>query len=351
MNGGFGSTDGNIDGNIDGSTDGSTDGGIGFVVSKNVTARPIGVSPALEKAKDPSGLVLEDWFRGYKWPPADVVPFWTNAAPTQFPRRYWDSFHHSVAVLGDFVRTTDSSGRYSYEFSSELNAILAGAIVADELKELVELAEYRSGVMSEAMAQRANLDAYWRGIFMFNRASHPWTCQLLDIALCVGQFQAMQYKREFNRPRPSQLSPALLPPIDPPGHASFPSGHATEAYLMALCLEAAMLPATAPGYYAAAATPATIPPAPPQHVHARVRSPLLRMAERIARNREVLGLHYPSDSEAGRVLAQRSFDILMRCTRKAPGTSGASAGAQLGDSIQSDPAGQGIIDLARQEWH
>ena len=35
-----------------------------------------------------------------------------------------------------------------------------------------------------------------------------------------------------NRPRPSQLCPALLPPIDPPGHASYPSGHATETTLV-----------------------------------------------------------------------------------------------------------------------
>jgi len=357
MTGGFASTDGMTDGITDGITDGSTDGAsdggasIGLVVGKAGSCRPIGVSPALEKAKDSSGMILEDWFRGYKWPPADVAPTWGTAAPVQFPRRYWGSFQHAVTVLGDFVRTADSSGHHWHQFSSELDGILSGAVVADELKELVELVEYRSGVMAEAMAQRSNLLAYWRGILMFNAASHPWTCQLLEIALCVGQFQAMHYKRHFNRPRPSQLSPALLPPIDPPGHASFPSGHATEAYLMALCLEEAMRPPTAPGAYAAAATPATIPAAPPQYVHARVRSPIMRMAERIARNREVLGLHYPSDSEAGRVLAERSFEILKRCTRKAPGTSGASPGAQVGASILSDPAGQGILDLARQEWH
>jgi membrane-associated phospholipid phosphatase len=34
------------------------------------------------------------------------------------------------------------------------------------------------------------------------------------------------------------------------------------------------------------------------------------MAQRIARNREVLGLHYPSDSEAGRVLAEKTFAII-----------------------------------------
>jgi hypothetical protein len=37
------------------------------------------------------------------------------------------------------------------------------------------------------------------------------------------------------------------------------------------------------------------------------------MAQRIARNREVLGLHYPSDTAAGKLLAEKSFEILMQC--------------------------------------
>src|SRR6478736_245719 len=42
-------------------------------------------------------------------------------------------------------------------------------------------------------------------------------------------------------------------------------------------------------------------------------SPLQQMAQRIARNREVLGLHYPSDSKAGRLLATKTMDILLQC--------------------------------------
>src|SRR5260221_3832364 len=133
----------------------------------------------------------------------------------------------------------------------------------------------------------------------------------------------------FNRPRQSQLSPALLPPIAPPGHASFPSGHATEAYLMALCLEEIMPAAADTGPLPPNPLPQNPPPPPV------LASPLERMAQRIARNREVLGLHYPSDSKAGKLLAKRSFDILMTCSLPAPDDAAARDGAQPGDTIRS----------------
>jgi membrane-associated phospholipid phosphatase len=172
--------------------------------------------------------------------------------------------------------------------------------------------------MSEALAQRSNLQAYWRGILMFNAASHPWTCDLLAVAACVGQFQGMHYKNEFNRPRPSQILPALMPPISPPGHASFPSAHATEAYLMALCLKEVMP--------AAVSTP--VDPNDPE------TTALQRMAQRIARNREVLGVHYPSDSAAGKKLAEESFRLLKKCR----------------SVHNTNPNKPGIIQRAQAEW-
>ena len=74
--------------------------------------------------------------------------------------------------------------------------------------------------------------------------------------------------------------------------------------LIALCLEKVMP--------AAARTPAA-PPPPPPPLPFPGRSPLQQMAQRIARNREVLGLHFPSDSKAGMLLAEETFKILMKC--------------------------------------
>jgi membrane-associated phospholipid phosphatase len=182
-------------------------------------------------------------------------------------------------------------------------------------------------VMSEAMAQRSNPWAYYRGILMCDSWSAPYTRDLVEVATRVGQFQAMHYKRRFNRPRPSQISPILLPPIDVPGHASYPSGHATESHLISLCL-AQVMPAAAhrppPPRQLPAPRPPQVKPIPPW-------SPLERMAQRIARNREVMGLHYPSDSRAGKLLAEQSFKLLMRC-----------------NSIRHPT--NGLLALARREW-
>ena len=192
------------------------------------------------------------------------------------------------------------------QFEAPLDALLPKnqADIHAELDELHTLIEYRAGVMSEAIAQVSNPWAYFRGILMCNSSSAPATHALVQIANHIGQFQVMHYKKHFNRSRPSQYSPHLLTPIDVPGHAAYPSGHATESFLIALCLERVMPPA--------ASTPVGFAPAPPPPPLPGI-SPLQQMAMRIARNREVIGLHFPSDSKAGRLLAIETFNILLQC--------------------------------------
>jgi membrane-associated phospholipid phosphatase len=119
--------------------------------------------------------------------------------------------------------------------------------------------------------------------------AYPYTTKVLGIASLVGTFVAMYYKALYRRPRPSQLCPALLPPIEVPGHASFPSGHSTQAHLMALCMNDVLngLPQ-----------------------QATIVDDLWTLADRIARNREIAGLHYASDTLAGVCLAQGSIALL-----------------------------------------
>jgi hypothetical protein len=80
-----------------------------------------------------------------------------------------------------------------------------------------------------------------------------------------------------------------MPPIPVPGHPAYPSGHSTQAHLMALCVKD------------------VLPTAALQNALGEV---IDELADRIARNREIAGLHFESDSKAGENLAQSLFEVL-----------------------------------------
>jgi hypothetical protein len=98
MSGGIGSADMDMDMDMDMSA-----GAVVVAGSKRV--RPIGVSPALATVPDQNGI-MEDWFHGNKWPPADFESQWVNAQPANdgFPLKYWDAKLFAITVLGEFVQ-------------------------------------------------------------------------------------------------------------------------------------------------------------------------------------------------------------------------------------------------------
>jgi membrane-associated phospholipid phosphatase len=104
--------------------------------------------------------------------------------------------------------------------------------------------------------------------------------------------------------RPSQLLPALMPPISIPGHASFPSGHATQSALISLCVQQAL-----PGANFTSTVPISNPA--PGSICAAMQPGLDALAARIARNREIAGLHYPSDTVGGQTLATNIFQNIL----------------------------------------
>ena len=262
-----------------------------------------------------------------------------------FPESHWSTEYYAELVLADFVRlrtapttltgvldgwqhwplptvnTTTLAGKTTFQAQSltfdawtglgtEAEPATDGLgtnpqpyILKDELIELLSMVEYRGGALAEALAQRQGIATYFRGALPFSRSTHPKTTLAIGAVMRVAHFLAQHYKGRFNRPRPSQLAPALMPPIPNPGHASFPSAHATEAYMVALALS-------------------TIPFVRKMRTTLKeendktkdvVRDPMQDIARRIARNREVLGVHYPSDSEAGRRLAAFGFWHLHKC--------------------------------------
>lgn len=151
----------------------------------------------------------------------------------------------------------------------------------EELKTLHQIAQ--DATAAEKSAARA--DSKNETVFLlapavgadFSAANYPATAALFAKIQDDGDYFEKISKKIFMRPRPYVLDGSLVPACRPrkkPSY-SYPSGHAIEAWTQATVL-AALLPAKA--------------------------TAILARAEQFAFEREVCGVHYPSDVEAGHVL-------------------------------------------------
>jgi len=104
-----------------------------------------------------------------------------------------------------------------------------------------------------------------------------------DLALPI-----FKMKERFDRVRPSIMKKDLGQAIEIPTHPSYPSGHASIAYTIAYLL---------------------------QELDPKNHEKYLKDAQRISKNREIAGLHYSSDTEAGRLLARQVVDQLLAQSR------------------------------------
>jgi hypothetical protein len=171
------------------------------------------------------------------------------------------------------------------------------ALVADynaQIDNLVLAArDERPDAMGAILSQDVEFFTDFLSVLTIRPGSHPQTWRVLHIASLIGSFAALYLKDKHDLPRPSQLCPALLPPIPVPGHSSWPSGHSTQAHLMKNCMVRVFAASTMP------AADQTV-----------LSSDLTSLADSIARNREIAGLHYAKDSEAGARLAYLLNGIL-----------------------------------------
>jgi hypothetical protein len=107
---------------------------------------------------------------------------------------------------------------------------------------------------------------------------------ILSMADRECQYFVVNYKKRFARPRPSQLAPSLTLVVPNPGHAAYPSGHATQSMLMASIISL---------------------------IDSDNKLRYLSYARAIAKRREIAGVHYPSDSLSGQQLAMGILNALM----------------------------------------
>jgi PAP2 superfamily protein len=128
---------------------------------------------------------------------------------------------------------------------------------------------------------------YWTGLIRIDPSQEKHSFLLMLIARKIGEYVAMGLKDKYRFRRPSQVYPLLFPIVDPPDTPSFPSSHSTQAHLISGVLTLAL---KYPGGLTAGA--------------------LRVLANRVARNREIAGVHYPMDSDCGAFVAIKCLDRL-----------------------------------------
>lgn len=158
--------------------------------------------------------------------------------------------------------------------------------------ELVALHVYQRERTEEKIAEIKRENHIYGALFadktfaqLINPKNRPQTFALMhDLMITLEAVNTMRQKQIYNRVRPSYLDPTLIPVVEVPQHPAYPSGHATQAHLRALVLSQ-LDPVNHAAY--------------------------MQSAERISLNREIAGVHYPSDSQAGVLLAAQLFSVLM----------------------------------------
>lgn len=118
----------------------------------------------------------------------------------------------------------------------------------------------------------------------FKPAKLPFTVAFFQRVFDDGMHGVDAAKKYFNRPRPFVADKQITTVVQQPANASYPSGHATFAYMTAILL-ADMVPEKAEAIFERAAA--------------------------FTRSRVIAGVHYPSDLAAGRIAAAVIDNVLL----------------------------------------
>jgi hypothetical protein len=150
----------------------------------------------------------------------------------------------------------------------------------------------------EIIAEIYDYIGLYENLCFFDAHSHPVTSGLIRTVDLIGWTVLQYYKELCGRRRPSQVDPAIRPLIRVPPFSSYPSGHAMQPHLIKCALQEVL---GAGGDSHSSNTSA-----------ARLGEELENITERIAVNREWAGVHYRSDTEAGKKLALDVWALIAR---------------------------------------
>ena len=170
------------------------------------------------------------------------------------------------------------------------NAFLAQS----QLPYLRTYADLRGDRLSETIMQTGDVQSFFGLVGYMAPDATKWTLALNQamFRLCVAL--EMPLKHGFDVARPIAMSYKVQPVIQTPGHGAWPSGHATESFASATLLTRL--------FYNRAFNPVN---------EIAQGNELYRHAERIAMNRTIAGVHFPTDSMCGAILGVTLAEALV----------------------------------------
>ena len=223
---------------------------------------------------------------------------WPALGDTKSMRR-WDPSARQAAGLFDLLSGVDFISNVALKGATADRAVLQlraasaplvtmirpdKAFFESQLPIVASWAELREDRASEILVQMTPQLPFWTSVVNLNPSRTSKTLEIIDLALAFASTVVLRFKQAMACPRPADYSALIQPIVPTPGHSAYPSGHSTEAHMIAFVL------------------PKLITSNLQEQAHYALQ--LERLAARIAINRTVAGLHFPADSHAGRVLAK-----------------------------------------------
>ena len=190
-----------------------------------------------------------------------------------------------AVIISDYAKANQQSSAKNYFMLNEefnIDQLMLPLPPADDISEaklVLELVNNRKPeIIKDIIRQDKNIIDEFISAQKMSTFEYKYLKERLEYALSDAAEIVDYFKKIFNRKRPNLVMPEIVPVIEVPENSAYPSGHATQAAICAHLLT---------------------------ELVDKSKNELFAIARNIAKNREIAGLHYPSDTESGLLLGTK----------------------------------------------
>ena len=222
---------------------------------------------------------------------------------------------HTAFPLAEFPANSSAQTRAELDFLLELQSRARSP-------ENVARSQMLAGVFYRVSTQPGDEDfpRMRRNLFFMGSELGDWfgpdtlpkTADLMARVQADATYYIWAHKYRFDRARPYELEPRITR-LETPNFPAYPSAHSANSYVAAFVFQELL----------------------PEH-----REVFSRAAAEMAFSREILGVHFPSDSESGRLLARQIVDRLLQVPRFRQDLEEARREILAADRTAKKPAGE-----------